>query len=42
MTSDNLAILITPCIYRPKDDNIYKELIDTKKLILVSSIIIKN
>jgi hypothetical protein len=42
MTSENLAILITPCIFRPKEDNIFKELIEIKKLILVSTLIMQN
>lgn len=40
MTSDNLAILITPCIFRPKKDDIMKELADTKLLIEVSKLLI--
>ena len=40
MTTDNLAILITPCIFKPEKDDIFKELIDTKKLIEVSKALI--
>jgi hypothetical protein len=40
MTSVNLAILITPCIFRPKYDDVLKELLDTRKLIEVSKILI--
>jgi hypothetical protein len=40
MTPDNLGILITPCIFRPLLDDVFKELIDTRKLIEVSKILI--
>ena len=33
MTSDNFAILITPCIFKSIVDDPWKELNDTKKLI---------
>lgn len=42
MTSQNLAILITPCIFRPEKDDVLKELVDIKKLISVSAMFFKE
>jgi hypothetical protein len=42
MTSNNLAILITPCIFRSLIDDPMKELLDTRKLIEVTKVLINN
>jgi len=36
MTVENLSILITPCIFRAPYDDPMRELMDTKKLIIVT------
>ena len=41
MTVDNLAILITPCIFRPLTDDVFKELLETKQLVNTSKILFK-
>ena len=42
MTHDNFAILITPCIFRSKIDDPYKDMIDIPRLVSTSKIIINN
>ena len=42
MNHNNLSILITPCIFRPEKDDVFKELIDMKKLVRVPFIIFEN
>jgi hypothetical protein len=42
MTADNLAILITPCIFRSLTDDPMKELLDTRKLIEVTKVLVNN
>ena len=38
MTTDNFAILVTPCIFKPQNDNSLKEILETKNLINVSKL----
>ena len=42
MTKDNFAILITPCIFRDKKNDPFKELSDTPHLVKISKLMINN
>ena len=42
MTHDNFAILITPCIFRNKIDDPFKDIVDIPKVVNVSKLIINN
>jgi hypothetical protein len=42
MSVENLAILITPCIFRPSKEDIFKELIETRLLIKVSTLFLSD